>query len=115
MLEGATVTGESMRNVGLMVAALMAASGALGYGDPRSMREREIDNWGLPKHEPEDRGRRAEKDSEAMRKAEAKRARKAAKRLKNTPPNVRVEHRSPQGGADRPSGACRGCVCSNAC
>ena len=91
MLEGTTVTGANMRTnrLGMMAAALMVASGtALGYGDPRSQREREIDDLGVPKREPEDRGRRAEKDAAALAKAEAKRARKAAKRLKNMPSNA---------------------------
>lgn len=74
-----------------MAAAMMVASGtALGYSDPRSQRDREIDDWGLPKREPENRGRRAEKDAAALRKAEGKRARKAAKRLKNMPSNAEV-------------------------
>ena len=78
--------------LGMVVAAMMAASGtALWCGDPRSQREREIDDWGLPEREPEDRGRRAEKDAAALAKAEAKRARKAAKRLKDTPSNARVK------------------------
>jgi len=77
--------------LGLMAAAMMVVSGtALGCGDPRSQREREIDDWGLPKREPEDRGQRAEKDAAALAKAEAKRARKAAKRLKNTPSNAEL-------------------------
>jgi hypothetical protein len=69
-----------------MVAAMMAISGAALH-DPRSQREREADDWGLPKREPENSGRRAEKDAAALAKAEAKRARKAAKRLKSTPSN----------------------------
>jgi len=90
----------------MMAAALMVASGtALGYGDPRSQREREIDDWGVPKREPEDRGRRAEKDAAALAKAEAKRARKAAKRLKNTPSNVQSKWRAACGTSKRLQGA----------
>lgn len=66
----------------LVVSALMIASGAaLAHGG--QWRRETYDGFGMPKREPEDRGRRAEKDAEALRKAEAKRARKAAKRLKN--------------------------------
>ena len=89
MLEGTTVTGENMRNAGLMMAALMAASGvALAHGGKWPEREQEADDFGLPKREPEDRGRHAEKDAAALAKAEAKRARKAAKRIKNTTSNA---------------------------
>ena len=94
----------ALNRTGLMMAAMMAMSGAALH-DPRSQREREIDDWGLPKREPEDRGRRAEKDAEALRQAEAKRARKAAKRIKNMSPNVLAQGREAGVPAERPSGA----------
>ena len=40
-----------------------------------------------PQQEPDNRGRRAEKDAIALAKAEAKRQRRAANRLKNMGPN----------------------------
>lgn len=76
----------ALNRTGLMMAAMMALSGTALH-DPRSQREREIDDWGLPKRGPESLGRSAEKDAEALRNAEAKRARKAAKRIKNMPSN----------------------------
>ena len=63
---------------------LMAALAPLIAGMPEIPRgrTREPDWWG-DRQEPDNRGRRAEKDAAALAKAEAKRQRKAAKRLRN--------------------------------
>lgn len=63
---------------------LMAALTSLISGMPEIPRgrARESDWWG-DRQEPDNRGRRAEKDAAALAKAEAKRQRKAAKRLRN--------------------------------
>jgi len=63
---------------------LMAALAPLIAGMPEipGARTREPDWWG-DRQEPDNRGRRAEKDAAALAKAEAKRQRKAAKRLRN--------------------------------
>lgn len=71
-----------MRNnkLALLMAALAMADGA-GTTFALSPRKAEGLRFGVPRTEPENRGRRAEKDAAALAKAEAKRRRKAAKRL----------------------------------
>ena len=75
---------------GLAVAAMLAmAAGVVGPGFPITRRRGDDATlWPSPQ-EPDDRGRRAEKDAKALAKAEAKRQRKAAKRIKDKTPNVR--------------------------
>jgi len=65
-------------SIGLMAAMVMLYMPAIGEGITRSRRE--PDWWGDAKY-PVDTGRRAEKDERALAKAEAKRARRAAKRV----------------------------------
>lgn len=88
MLEGTTVTGENMRNAGLIVASLMAMSlPGLSGGIARRYEEREL----TPEEkEAQMRSELAECQAhkERMAAASEKRARKAAKRLKNTPSNA---------------------------
>lgn len=59
---------------------LMAAVAGLAFPVLPAIEDRRYAVW-PPKQEPDDRGRRAEKDAIALAKAEAKRQRKAAKRL----------------------------------
>lgn len=63
----------------LALAAILAMTASLPTVQVGTRRE--IDWWGDRK-EPDNRGRRAEKDAAALAKAEAKRQRKAAKRAK---------------------------------
>ena len=63
----------------MAVAAMLAISAALPVVQAGARRE--VDWWGDRK-EPDNRGRRAEKDAAALAKAELKRQRKAAKRVK---------------------------------
>ena len=60
----------------LLIATMLAAS----MSDNFPVFGREVDWWG-DKIEPINTGRRAEKDAEALRKAEAKRHRRAQKRV----------------------------------
>jgi hypothetical protein len=76
--------------VGMSLGASLLASLA-ARGIPAEVRDepRPIEPWELPidwngPSKPINKGRRAEKDAAALAKAEAKRARKAAKRLKAT-------------------------------
>lgn len=69
-----------MRNKSLMMAAMLAMTmGEIFPTLPSSRRT--YDGPEPPK--PDDRGRRAEKDAEAMNKAEKKRQRKMAKRARH--------------------------------
>lgn len=84
---------------GLALAAMLAmaaGTGALGVDLPIVRRPGDDDRryavW-PPRQEPDDRGRRAEKDAIALAKAEAKRQRKAAKRAKNKTPNAEAQPR----------------------
>ena len=61
----------------LALAAILAMTASLPTVQVGTRRE--VDLWGDRK-EPDNRGRRAEKDAAALAKAEAKRQRKAAKR-----------------------------------
>ena len=63
-----------LRNKGMMIAAVLAGLGAVSRGD-RTYTATD------PHQEPDNRGRRAEKDAIALAKAEEKRRRRAAKRL----------------------------------
>ena len=68
---------------GLALAAMLAMTAAMpGLPVLEVRRSREDTPLWPMKPEPDDRGRRAEKDSIALAKAEAKRRRKAAKRAK---------------------------------
>ena len=62
-----------MRNRSLLVAALAAFATAGAHGVTST--------YTMPHKEPDNRGRRAEKDAEKMAKAEKKRKRRAEKRL----------------------------------
>lgn len=66
-----------MRNRSLALAAILAMTASLPAVQVGTRRE--VDLWG-DREEPDNRGRRAEKDASALAKAEAKRQRKAAKR-----------------------------------
>ncbi len=61
--------------------AMTAGAGVAGAGFPITARsdDRRYAVW-PPRNEPDDRGRRSEKDAIALAKAEAKRQRRAAKR-----------------------------------
>lgn len=72
------------------VVALLAASGGPFI---QSQLETVGGDWPGQKPEPDNRGRRAEKDLIAIQKAEAKRQRKAAKRAMILTPNVQVQGR----------------------
>lgn len=71
-----------MRSRGLALAAAMAMASATSGLPLVARRERrgEIGVLREPAQEPENRGRRAEKDAIALAKAETKRQRRAAKR-----------------------------------
>ncbi len=68
---------------GALLAAAILASGAVRSVVPvfPVTRRRDDDPLRVPGIEPDNRGRRAEKDAIALAKAEAKRQRKAAKRV----------------------------------
>ena len=66
-----------MRSRSLALAAMLAMTACIPTVQAGTRRE--VDWWGDRK-EPDNRGRRAEKDAAALAKAEAKRQRKAAKR-----------------------------------
>lgn len=74
---------------GLLVAALAMAATTPGM-QVFEVRRRSGDDGPMwpPTQEPDNRGRRAEKDALALAKAEAKRQRRAAKRIKDMGPNV---------------------------
>jgi len=66
---------------GLLMAALAMTAAIPGLPVLEVRRSREDDPLWPMKPDPDNRGRRAEKDAIALAKAEAKRQRKAAKRL----------------------------------
>ena len=68
--------------------AMTAGVGVVGAEFPITRRRDDGSSLWPPRQEPDNRGRRAEKDALALAKAEAKRQRRAAKRLKDMGPNV---------------------------
>lgn len=58
-------------------AALIALAAGMGAGLPEGV----ISTYTTPRQEPDNRGRRSEKDAARLAKAEEKRRRRAAKRL----------------------------------
>ena len=78
-----TVLGAGRSSLSVMAALAMAMSSlpVVTVGQ-----RKEVDWWG-DRREPINTGRRAEKDDAALVKAEAKRQRKAAKRMKMQPSN----------------------------
>ena len=72
--------------LGIHSLAIAAAMALAGLPIVQSGSRREVVFWG-DRREPINTGRREEKDAAAIAKAEAKRQRKAQKRLKNAPAN----------------------------
>ena len=73
----------------LLVAAMAMAATTPGL-PVFEVRRRSDDDGPMwpPMREPDSQGRRAEKDAQALAKADAKRQRRAAKRLKDMGPNA---------------------------
>lgn len=84
------VVGGGIGHSRLALVALLAATAGMevvGPAFPITRRRGDDGPAWPPTQKPDDRGRRAEKDSAALAKAEAKRQRKAAKRLALMTPN----------------------------